>query len=151
MAKRMRIPLPIFREVILSGPAWSWMMGHRGQNMIDGLIQPPTSMIDIFVKDMGIVVKEAASVGVSVPLASLVEQQFIAGRDRGWGRDDDSRCVRSSARHRSKTDTSSALFACTMSAGLLGTTRSQHECILPSTFKSRTPAASTRPYKMYLI
>lgn len=91
MAKRLGLPMRLFREVMLTGPAWSWMMGHRGQNMLDGLIQPPTSMISIFVKDMGIVVGEAANYGVPVPLASLVEQQFIAGKSRGWGNDDDSR------------------------------------------------------------
>jgi 3-hydroxyisobutyrate dehydrogenase-like beta-hydroxyacid dehydrogenase len=61
--------------------------------MLDGLIQPPTSAINIFVKDLGIVVSEAESLGAGVPLASLAEQQFIFGKACGWGLDDDSRCV----------------------------------------------------------
>jgi 3-hydroxyisobutyrate dehydrogenase-like beta-hydroxyacid dehydrogenase len=66
--------------------------------MLDGLIQPPTSTINIFVKDMGIVVDEAAALGVSVPLAGHVQQQFILGKSYGWGMDDDSRSVQSARR-----------------------------------------------------
>jgi 3-hydroxyisobutyrate dehydrogenase-like beta-hydroxyacid dehydrogenase len=69
------------------------MLGHRGQNMLDGLLRPPTSTINIFVKDMGIVTGEAENLGTPVPLASLVEQQFVMGQANGWGSDDDSRCV----------------------------------------------------------
>ena len=67
------------------------MMFHRGKNMLDGLIQPPTSTINIFVKDMSIVVAEAKTLKVTVPLAGLVHQQFIYGSACGWGLDDDSR------------------------------------------------------------
>ncbi|RSH84092.1 hypothetical protein EHS25_005337 [Saitozyma podzolica] len=90
-AARLGLPLRLARAALLSGPAESWMMGHRGKHMLDGLLQPPTSMIDIFVKDMSIVVDEAARLGCAVPLASHVQQQFILGRSCGWGKDDDSR------------------------------------------------------------
>lgn len=59
--------------------------------MLNGLIRPPTSAVGIFVKDMSIVVREANALGVSVPIASMVEQQFIYGNACGWGADDDSR------------------------------------------------------------
>jgi 3-hydroxyisobutyrate dehydrogenase-like beta-hydroxyacid dehydrogenase len=59
------------------------MMGHRGKHMLDGLLQPPTSMIDIFVKDMDIVVDEASRLSCAVPLASHVRQQFILGKSCG--------------------------------------------------------------------
>ena len=94
LAAKFGLPLRLFREIMLSGPAQSWMMGHRGKHMLDGLIQPPTSMISIFVKDMGIVMDEAHRRGAVIPLASLVEQMFIQGNAQGWGRDDDSRSAR---------------------------------------------------------
>ena len=90
-ASRLKLPLRTTREVFLSGPAASWMMGHRGKNMLDGLIQPPTSALTTFVKDMGIVASEAATLGCPVPLAALVQQQFILGVANGWGKDDDAR------------------------------------------------------------
>lgn len=90
-ASRLGLPLRKTRELLLQGPGESWMMGHRGENMLDGLLQPPTSMISIFVKDMGIVTQEAETLGCPVPLASHVSQQFILGSAMGWSRDDDSR------------------------------------------------------------
>jgi 3-hydroxyisobutyrate dehydrogenase-like beta-hydroxyacid dehydrogenase len=90
-AARLGLPLRLARTALLSGPAESWMMGHRGKHMLDGLLQPPTSMIDIFVKDMDIVVDEASRLSCAVPLASHVRQQFILGKSCGWGKDDDSR------------------------------------------------------------
>ncbi len=89
-AGRLKLPLRETRELLLSGPASSWMMGHRGKNMLDGLLQPPTSSITIFVKDMGIVNQAGRSLKSALPLASLVEQQFIMGVACGWGADDDS-------------------------------------------------------------
>lgn len=83
----------LVRDIVFTGPACTWMMGQRGQNMLDKLIEPPTFTIDIFVKDMSIVTREAGTVGVPVPLASLVEQVFVQGKMRGWGRHDDSSYV----------------------------------------------------------
>lgn len=90
-AARLGLPLRDVRELLLTGTAQSWMMFHRGKSMLDGLLQPPTSMVSIFVKDMGIVVHEARACGVPVPLAALVHQQFVLGKAQGWGSDDDSR------------------------------------------------------------
>jgi 3-hydroxyisobutyrate dehydrogenase-like beta-hydroxyacid dehydrogenase len=59
--------------------------------MLNGLIQPPTSTINIFVKDTSIVVAQARILNCAVPLAALVQQQFRMGQANGWGSDDDSR------------------------------------------------------------
>lgn len=88
------LPGRLTRELLLQGPARSWMLGHRGGNMLAGLRQPPTSAITIFVKDMGIVVGEATRRNVSVPLAATVQQQFVFCASLGWDRDDDSGLVR---------------------------------------------------------
>lgn len=90
-AAKLGLPLRQTRELILTGPAQSWMMGHRGKHMLDGLIQPPTSTIDIFVKDTSIVANESRRLGCPAPLISFVQQQFIYASAHGWGLDDDSR------------------------------------------------------------
>lgn len=88
------LPGRLTRELLLQGPARSWMLGHRGGNMLAGLRQPPTSAITIFVKDMGIVVGEGTRQDVPVPLAATVRQQFNFCASLGWDRDDDSGLVR---------------------------------------------------------
>lgn len=90
LACRLGLPLRRTRELLLARPAQTWMLGHRGQLMLDGRIQPPTSAINIFVKDTGLVVAEAAVLGVPVPLAAVTQQRFVECKARGWGGDDDS-------------------------------------------------------------
>lgn len=76
--------------LLMAGPGWAWVLGHRGVAMLNGHIQPPSASINIFVKDMSIVVTEAGVLGVPVPIAALVQQQFIFASSLGWGGDDDS-------------------------------------------------------------
>jgi 3-hydroxyisobutyrate dehydrogenase len=76
--------------LLLSGPGWAWVLGHRGESMLQGLTTPPLAAVDILVKDMGIVVAEARALAVSVPLAALAQQQFVFAKSLGWGGDDDS-------------------------------------------------------------
>jgi 3-hydroxyisobutyrate dehydrogenase-like beta-hydroxyacid dehydrogenase len=58
--------------------------------MIDGLLKP-NSTIDIWLKDLGIVVDEADTLGVPVYFSSYVLQINILGSSYGWGLQDDSR------------------------------------------------------------
>ncbi|TXT07423.1 hypothetical protein VHUM_03143 [Vanrija humicola] len=93
LARRLGLPLLLTRDLLLSGPAWSFIMHHRGANMLNGLLQPPTAMISIWPKDLGIVVDEARKRGCAAPMASHAHQQFILGKANGWGADDDARWV----------------------------------------------------------
>ncbi|BEJ13884.1 hypothetical protein CspHIS471_0310580 [Cutaneotrichosporon sp. HIS471] len=81
-------------SLLMSGPGWCWVLGHRGVSMLNGLIQPPMSAVTIFVKDMGIVVAEAGVLRERCPLAALVQQQYVFAKSLGWGNDDDSGLVR---------------------------------------------------------
>ncbi|KAL1412138.1 hypothetical protein Q8F55_003141 [Vanrija albida] len=94
LARRLGLPLLLTRDLLLSGPAWSFIMHHRGANMLNGLLQPPTAMISIWPKDLGIVVDEARKRGSAAPMASHAHQQFILGKANGWGADDDASIVR---------------------------------------------------------
>lgn len=89
-AAKIGLPGRKAHKLLMSGPGWCWVLGHRGLSMLNGLITPPMSAIDIFVKDMGIVVSEAEALDVPIPLAALVQQQFVFAKSLGWGSDDDS-------------------------------------------------------------
>lgn len=93
-ATKLGMPPRAAHKLLMTGPGWCWVLGHRGVSMLNGLTQPPTSAVTIFVKDMGIVVGEADVLKVRCPLAALVEQQYIFAKSLGWGGDDDSGVVR---------------------------------------------------------
>jgi 3-hydroxyisobutyrate dehydrogenase/putative dehydrogenase len=79
-------------QVIRGGAAASFMLDDRGQRMV----QPSDevkSALDIFVKDMGLVLDAARTTNFPTPLASAAEQLYLAGRRAGLGRRDDSSVI----------------------------------------------------------
>lgn len=77
-------------EVLRHGAANSFMFEDRGARMVDESFEPPRSALDIFVKDMGLVRRAAQRAGFSTPLADAAEQVYLAGKQEGFGRLDDS-------------------------------------------------------------
>jgi 3-hydroxyisobutyrate dehydrogenase len=77
-------------EVLRHGAAESFMFEDRGARMLDEQFEPPRSALDIFVKDMGLVLGAADQSGFSAPLAKAAEQIYLTGRQAGFGRLDDS-------------------------------------------------------------
>ncbi len=80
-------------EVIRHGAAGSFMLNDRGARMLDAEFEPVRSALDIFVKDMGLVVSAARSRKLPTPLAVAAEQLYLAGTAEGLGRRDDSSLV----------------------------------------------------------
>ena len=80
-------------EVVRHGAAGSFMLGDRGARMLDAEFEPVRSALDIFVKDMGLVVSAAKSRKLPTPLAAAAEQLYLAGAAEGLGRRDDSSLV----------------------------------------------------------
>ena len=80
-------------EVVRHGAAGSFMLGDRGARMLDGEFEPVRSALDIFVKDMGLVVGAAKASKLPTPLAAAAEQLYLAGSAEGLGRRDDSSLV----------------------------------------------------------
>jgi 3-hydroxyisobutyrate dehydrogenase len=79
-------------QVIRGGAAASFMLDDRGERMV----QPSDevkSALDIFVKDMGLVLDAARTTSFPAPLASAAEQLYLAGRRAGLGRRDDSSVI----------------------------------------------------------
>ena len=84
-------------EVITASAGNSWMFQNRVPHMIDG-DYTPRSAVDIFVKDLGIVLDMGRSNAFPVPLASAALQLFVMTSAAGMGRDDDASVARLYAR-----------------------------------------------------
>ena len=80
-------------EVVRHGAAGSFMLDDRGARMLDGDFEPVRSALDIFVKDMGLVVSAAKARKLPTPLAAAAEQLYLAGAAEGLGRRDDSSLI----------------------------------------------------------
>jgi 3-hydroxyisobutyrate dehydrogenase/putative dehydrogenase len=79
-------------HVLRHGAAASFMFEDRGQRMVEDTDEVK-SALDIFVKDMGLVVDAARSEAQPAPLAAAAEQLYLAGRRAGLGRHDDSSVI----------------------------------------------------------
>jgi 3-hydroxyisobutyrate dehydrogenase-like beta-hydroxyacid dehydrogenase len=80
---------------IVNGAAGSsWMFQDRSPRMLSSDPPDVKSALNVFVKDLGIVLDESRRVQAPVPLASAALQQFVAGQSLGLGRQDDSQVVR---------------------------------------------------------
>jgi 3-hydroxyisobutyrate dehydrogenase/putative dehydrogenase len=80
-------------DVVRHGAAGSFMLNDRGARMLDGEFEPVRSALDIFVKDMGLVVSAAKARKLPTPLAVAAEQLYLAGSAEGLGRRDDASVV----------------------------------------------------------
>lgn len=80
-------------EVIRHGAAASFMLDDRGDRMVHGAGEQVKSALDIFVKDMGLVLDAARENVYPAPLASVAEQLYLTGRRAGLGKADDSHLI----------------------------------------------------------
>jgi 3-hydroxyisobutyrate dehydrogenase len=90
MAERAGLDLQAVWEVVNYSAAGSWMMNDRGPRMVAKSFDAPTSAVDIFVKDLGIVVDVAREMHFPAPLAATALQSFLGASGAGNGRRDDS-------------------------------------------------------------
>ena len=80
-------------ELVQKGAGGSWMLSDRGPRMLQGTDTQVTSMVDIFVKDSGLVATAAQACQAAVPLLDVAHQRFCQAADAGLGRRDDSRVI----------------------------------------------------------
>ena len=85
-------------DVITASAGNSWMFGDRAPHVVDG-DYTPHSAIDIWLKDLGIVLDVARSEKFSAPLAAAALQQFAAASGSGLGREDDAAVAKIYARN----------------------------------------------------
>jgi 3-hydroxyisobutyrate dehydrogenase len=87
------LDLARLQEILKSGAANSWMLGNRGPRMLEEAPEV-TSAVDIFVKDLGLVLAAGEASRVPLPIAAAARQMFLAASGMGLGRADDSQVVR---------------------------------------------------------
>ncbi|CAB5693766.1 2-(hydroxymethyl)glutarate dehydrogenase [Delftia tsuruhatensis] len=80
-------------EVITHSAGNSWMFENRMAHVLAG-DYTPLSAVDIFVKDLGLVLDTARHSTFPLPLASTAHQMFMQASTAGHGREDDSAVIK---------------------------------------------------------
>ena len=80
-------------EVITHSAGNSWMFENRMPHVLAG-DYTPLSAVDIFVKDLGIVLDTARASKFPLPLASTAHQMFMQASAAGHGREDDAAVIK---------------------------------------------------------
>jgi 3-hydroxyisobutyrate dehydrogenase len=89
----MGVDRGILLEILGGSAASSWMLRDRGPRMLED--EPEVrSAVDIFVKDLGIVLEAGRGAKAALPLAALAHQMFLSASGRGAGGADDSQVIR---------------------------------------------------------
>lgn len=94
LARKMRLDPDVLLQILGHSAASSWMLRDRGPRMI-GPDPEVKSAVDIFVKDLGIVLQAGQHAKAALPLAALAHQMFLATSGRGLGATDDSQVIQS--------------------------------------------------------
>lgn len=96
-AKRMGLDLATVVDVITASAGNSWMFENRAPRVVAG-DYTPTSSVEIFVKDLGIVSDIGRAAKFPLPIAGAALQMFLMASAAGMGADDDSSVTRVYAR-----------------------------------------------------
>ena len=80
-------------EVITHSAGNSWMFENRMAHVLAG-DYTPLSAVDIFVKDLGIVLDTARASKFPLPLASTAHQMFMQASSSGYGKEDDAAVIK---------------------------------------------------------
>ncbi len=87
-----------FVEVISKCAGTSWMLENRAPHIVDG-DYTPRSQINIWPKDLGIVMDVAKSAGFSAPITAATLQQYMVAVGMGLGTEDDAAIAKVYARN----------------------------------------------------
>ncbi len=80
-------------EILNASAGASWMIANRGPRMLtEG--ETASSAVDIFVKDLGIVLDAARASHFPVPVSAAALQVFLGASGAGFGKRDDSQATR---------------------------------------------------------
>ncbi len=80
-------------EVICNSAGSSWMFQNRVPHILDG-DYTPLSAVNIFIKDLGIVLDAARGMAFPLPLAAAAHQLYLATAAAGHGAEDDSAVIK---------------------------------------------------------
>jgi 3-hydroxyisobutyrate dehydrogenase len=92
LAERAGLDTKLLLGIYGESAAGSWMLNNRGPRMIS---QNPdvASAVDIFVKDLGIVLDAGRAAKAPLFLSAVAHQLFVAASGMGLGRADDSQVI----------------------------------------------------------
>src|SRR5262245_2249020 len=92
-AKRLGLDIDKVYEVITAAAGNSWMFENRVPHILEG-DYTPKSAVDIFTKDLGIVLDMSRDTKFPTPIAGQAFQMFMMTAAAGMGRDDDASVAR---------------------------------------------------------
>jgi len=87
-----------FVEIISQCAGTSWALESRGPHVVEG-DYTPLSAIDIWLKDLGIVMDIAKGAKFGAPLTAAALQQYLAASGSGLGKEDDAAIAKVYARN----------------------------------------------------
>lgn len=93
LAAKAGIPLDLMYDVVTHAAGNSWMFENRMKHVVDG-DYTPLSMVDIFVKDLGLVTDTGKALRFPLPLASTAFNMFTEASNAGHGKEDDSAVIK---------------------------------------------------------
>ncbi|MCC8379220.1 L-threonate dehydrogenase [Xenorhabdus sp. PB30.3] len=92
-AAKAGISLDLMYEIVTHAAGNSWMFENRAPHILAGDYTPKSS-VDIFVKDLGIVLEAAETMKFPLPMAATAHQMFLAASNEGFGQWDDSAVIK---------------------------------------------------------
>jgi 3-hydroxyisobutyrate dehydrogenase len=93
MALGLRVDASALYEVITHSAGNSWMFENRMAHVLAANYEP-LSAVDIFVKDLGIVLDMARASKFPLPLSSTAHQMFMQASTAGFAKEDDSAVIK---------------------------------------------------------
>jgi putative dehydrogenase len=96
LAERAAIPLQTMYDVVTSAAGNSWMFENRMPHVLAGDYAPRSS-VDIFVKDLGLVMETGRALNFPLPIAAIAHSLFLNASNAGYGKSDDSAVIRNYA------------------------------------------------------
>lgn len=93
LGEKAGLDTALLLKILGQSAAASWMINNRGPRMLEA--DPAvTSAVDIFVKDLSLVLDAGRASKVALPLAASAHQMFLASSGAGHGLADDSQVIR---------------------------------------------------------
>ena len=84
-AHRQGLDMQQVIDIVETGAAGSWSVSNLGPRIVKGNFDPGF-LVEHFIKDMGIALKEAEIIGLSLPGLALVQQLYLAVKAQGHAR-----------------------------------------------------------------
>lgn len=92
LADKAGLDLELLLQIMGGSAASSWMLQNRGPRMLEDNPEVK-SAVDIFVKDLSIVLQTGHDIRAGLPIAAAAHQMYLAASGRGDGKADDSQVI----------------------------------------------------------